>query len=129
MLLVERPHPRLGVMNVQRVVHGKHVTPELIEEVSELEVLTSSFRDLATKRLEAVSSEYRLAKILDVTPRVKELTFKLNESVALRQCKFRPLPVGSGQGCHQWSLRRYTHSGTIAIRHVFRASPNSRYDD
>lgn len=100
MTLIERPHPRWSVMNVQRVLHGRSVDPGLIEELSEIEQLSPYFLNLAQKRLETASRTYQLAAARMVTSRVRELTFDITQplkgtnndfkSYAYAQLKFGP---------------------------------------
>ncbi|CAK1361371.1 hypothetical protein CB0940_03244 [Cercospora beticola] len=86
--LLERPHPKWSVMNVQRAIKGKAVPLSLVEECSELEVLTSKFRDMALHRLRSSPKRYAVTKIEQVTPRVKQLTFSLLDTLKLSNSDF-----------------------------------------
>lgn len=88
--LVERPHPLWSVMNVQRVIQAPSVPLRLLEECSELEVLTDKFRGLAARRLEAASKRYTVVNITRLTPRVKQFTFTLREPLRLSNPAFAP---------------------------------------
>ena len=88
--LVARPHPLWSVMNVQRVIQAKSVPLQLLEECSELEVLTAKFRGLALRRLESASKRYQVVDIEAITPRVKQFTFVLQESLKLVSSAFQP---------------------------------------
>ncbi|KAF2719631.1 PK beta-barrel-protein domain-containing protein-like protein [Polychaeton citri CBS 116435] len=90
MVLLERPNPRWSVMNVKRVIQGKSVPLELVQELTELDVLTEIVRDLARKRLETSVKTYTLVESEDITLRVKQLTFELKESVTILRPQFRP---------------------------------------
>ncbi|PPJ55068.1 hypothetical protein CBER1_01447 [Cercospora berteroae] len=81
--LLERPHPKWSIMNVQRAIKGKAVPLSLVEECSELEVLTDKFRDMALHRLRSSPKRYTVTKIEQITPRVKQLTFSLLELLKL----------------------------------------------
>ncbi|EME86233.1 uncharacterized protein MYCFIDRAFT_151247 [Pseudocercospora fijiensis CIRAD86] len=89
-VLIDRPHPRWSVMNVQRVIAGKSVPLALLQECSDLEVLTEKFRDRARKRLEGSPKKYTLVEVKSVTSRVKQFTFTLRDSLRLQNAAFEP---------------------------------------
>lgn len=94
MTLVDRPNPRWSVKNVHRVVHGKTVSTELIEELCELKALSTYHHDLALKRLTTASRTYTLVDVGQETKRVKRFTFRLRSEgkrkTSLRDPAFRP---------------------------------------
>ncbi|KAF2481661.1 MOSC domain-containing protein [Neohortaea acidophila] len=79
MVLLERPHPQWSLLNVKRVVQGKSVPLELVQELMELDVLTETVRGYAAKRMLTATKRYRLVSAENVTSRVKHLTFELDE--------------------------------------------------
>ncbi|KAM3423479.1 hypothetical protein BST61_g907 [Cercospora zeina] len=88
--LLERPHPKWSVSHVQRVIKGKAVPLSLIEECSELEVLTDKFRETALHRLQTSSKRYTVTNIEQITPRVRQLTFSLLGPLKLSEPAFEP---------------------------------------
>ncbi|KAF7194063.1 Protein YiiM [Pseudocercospora fuligena] len=89
-VLIDRPHPRWSVMNVQRVIAGKSVPLPLLEECSDLEVLTDKFRNRARKRLEGAPRSYTLVEVKVITSRVKQFTFALRDPLKLKNAEFEP---------------------------------------
>ncbi|KAK4502658.1 hypothetical protein PRZ48_006084 [Zasmidium cellare] len=94
MMLVKRPNPRWSVKNVHRVVHGKTVSTDLMEELADLKSLSTYHHDLVLKRLATASRTYTLVDERPETKRVKHLTFKLKtdgkKAARLRDPDFRP---------------------------------------
>lgn len=88
--LVERPHPRWSVMNVQRVIQAKSVPLQLLNECANLDILTAKFRNRAQRRLESTPKIYKLVRLEHVTPRVKRFSFQLKEDVDIREPAFPP---------------------------------------
>lgn len=87
--LVKRPLPRWSVMNVQRVIRGKHVALGLLAECTQLP-MTDMFLHLAMERLRQTPKTYTLVEAQLVTPRVRKLTFALKEPLALTSPGFGP---------------------------------------
>ncbi|KAF2159663.1 hypothetical protein M409DRAFT_70848 [Zasmidium cellare ATCC 36951] len=94
MMLVNRPNPRWSVKNVHRVVHGKTVSTDLLEQLADLKSLSTYHHDLVLKRLAAASRTYSLVNVRQETKRVKHLTFRLKtdgeKKTKLRDPTFRP---------------------------------------
>ncbi|KAM0707863.1 hypothetical protein Q7P35_004512 [Cladosporium inversicolor] len=88
--LLERPHPRWSVMNVQRVMQAKSVPLHLLNECANLDILTAKFKNRAQRRLESMPKMYKLICLEHVTPRVKKLSFKLRDDVDICQPAFQP---------------------------------------
>ncbi|GIZ37174.1 hypothetical protein CKM354_000063200 [Cercospora kikuchii] len=88
--LLERPHPKWSIMNVQRAIKGKAVPLSLVEECSQLEVLTDKFRGMALHRIQTSPKRYTVTQIEQITPRVKQLTFSLLEPLKLSKPDFEP---------------------------------------
>ncbi|GAB7335481.1 hypothetical protein MBLNU13_g07838t1 [Cladosporium sp. NU13] len=88
--LVERPHPRWSVMNVQRVIQAKSVSLRLLNECANLEILTAKFRNRAQRRLEDMPKIYQLVRLEHVTPRVKRFSFQLKDNVKICESAFKP---------------------------------------
>lgn len=76
MTLIERRFPKWSIMNVQRVLHGREVERSLLEELSNMDVLSPYFHNLALKRLDHAMRTYRLVDAVLVTLRVRQLTFQ-----------------------------------------------------
>lgn len=88
--LVERPHPRWSVMNVQRVIQAKSVPLHLLNECANLEILTAKFRNRAQRRLESMPKIYKLVRLEHVTPRVKKFSFQLRDDGNICEPAFKP---------------------------------------
>jgi MOSC domain-containing protein YiiM/ferredoxin-NADP reductase len=88
--LVERPHPRWSVMNVQRVIQAKSVLLHLLNECANLEILTAKFRNRAQRRLESMPKIYKLVRLEEITPRVRKLLFKLQDDINISEPAFKP---------------------------------------
>lgn len=76
--LVRRPHPRWSVLNVQRVIRGRHVSLDLLAECAQLP-MTDLFLDLAKDRLRKAPKTYILADAKLITSRVRQVTFELKD--------------------------------------------------
>ena len=89
-ILLERPHPRWSVMNVQRVIQAKSVSLHLLNECANLEILTAKFRNRAQRRLESMPKIYKLVRLEQITPRVKRFSFQLRDDVNICEPAFKP---------------------------------------
>lgn len=89
MSLAKRPFPRWSVMNVQRVIRGRHVPLHLLAECTQLP-MTDLFLDLARERLRQTPKAYTLVEAQHVTKRVRKLTFCLSDPLVLTRPKFEP---------------------------------------
>lgn len=87
-VLVHRPNPRWSLLNIKRVIQGKTVALPLVQELTELDVLTEMVREYAVKRLETTPKTYELVESRDVTSRVKQLTFALKEPFTIKRPQF-----------------------------------------
>ena len=81
----------------------------LVQELAELGVLTDVVRGYAQKRLETAAKAYRLVEARDVTARVKQLTFALDEPITVRRAEFRPFAFAQIEfGSSQRFARSYS---------------------
>ncbi|KAL8336546.1 hypothetical protein RB601_000390 [Gaeumannomyces tritici] len=87
--LVDRPHPRWSVLNVQRVIKARNAPFDLLAECTGLP-LTAAFVGLATNRLRESPKKYRLVDARLVTPRVRQLTFELQGGGEFANMQFDP---------------------------------------
>lgn len=85
--LVKRPFPQWSVLNVQRVIRGRHVPLHLLAECTQLP-MTDLFLGLARDRLRQAPKIYTLVNAQYVTSRVRRLTFALKEPLALTNPPF-----------------------------------------
>ena len=88
--LIERPHPRWSIMNVQRVIQAKSVPLHLLNECANLDILTAKFQNRAQRRLESMPKIYKLVRLEHITPRVKKFSFQLRDDVNICQPAFKP---------------------------------------
>lgn len=89
MSLVKRPFPQWSVLNVQRVIRGRHVPLHLLAECTQLP-MTDLFLDLAKDRLRQSPKTYSLVDAQHITQRVMKLTFALREPLTLTNPEFDP---------------------------------------
>jgi MOSC domain-containing protein YiiM/ferredoxin-NADP reductase len=80
--LIERPYPRWSVLNVQRVLRGKHVPLQFLAECSRLP-MTDTWLNIAREKLKSSSKRYTLVDAQLVTRNVRKLTFTLKEPLEL----------------------------------------------
>lgn len=87
--LLERPNPKWSLLNVKRVIQGKHVSLTLLSELADLKVLTEIIRGYAQERLLRTPKRYELVQTREITSRVKEFRFALKEPVHIMQPDFQ----------------------------------------
>lgn len=87
--LVERPFPKWSVLNVQRVIRGKHVPLQLLAECSRLP-MTDAWLNIAREKLKNASKRYTLVDAQHITRNVRKLTFALHEPLELSDPSFDP---------------------------------------
>jgi MOSC domain-containing protein YiiM/ferredoxin-NADP reductase len=85
--LVERPFPKWSVLNVQRVIRGKHVPLQLLAECTRLP-MTNMWLGIAEERLKNSPKPYTLVDAHLVTRNVRKLTFALKEPLNLSDPSF-----------------------------------------
>ncbi|KAH7325548.1 MOSC domain-containing protein [Stachybotrys elegans] len=89
MVLLKRPYPEWSVLNVQRVVRGKHVELDLLSRLTQLP-MPELWLGIANDRLRRAPKRYVLVDAELVTPRVRKLTFELKGSFVLTNPEFGP---------------------------------------
>lgn len=89
MTLVERPYPKLSVLNVQRVIRAKSVPLQLLAECIQLP-MTDLWLDIAKDRMRNSPKVYTVVNAHYVTRRVRKLTFALKEALHISNSDFDP---------------------------------------
>jgi MOSC domain-containing protein YiiM/ferredoxin-NADP reductase len=87
--LVDRPHPKWSVLNVQRILRARNVSLQLLAECIQLP-MPQMWIDIGKEKLRSSPKTYTLVDAQLVTSRVKKLTFKLKEDLTLDNPGFEP---------------------------------------
>lgn len=87
--IIERPYPRWSCLNVKRVIQGKEVSLELLQELVEVKPLTEMVRNYAIQRIASAEKRYKLQTITPITNRVKKFTFQLDEPIKITEASFK----------------------------------------
>jgi MOSC domain-containing protein YiiM/ferredoxin-NADP reductase len=106
--LIERPLPKWSVLNVQRVVRGKHVPLQLLAECAQLP-MTDTWLGIAKERLKNSPKPYTLVNAQLVTRKVRKLTFALKEPLKLSDPSLDPFAFAQITfGANMEFLRAYS---------------------
>ncbi|KAI6760381.1 hypothetical protein HG530_009241 [Fusarium avenaceum] len=87
--LVDRPHPKWSVLNVQRILRARNVSLQLLAECIQLP-MTQMWIDIGKEKLRSSPKTYTLVDTQLVTSRVRKLTFKLKDDLTLDNPEFDP---------------------------------------
>ncbi|KAK0388789.1 hypothetical protein NLU13_5032 [Sarocladium strictum] len=91
MTLLKRPYPEWSILNVQRVIRGKHVPLHLLSKCAQLPLPQDLWVGIINNRLRNAPKPYVLVKAELVTPRVRQVTFELKDrSLVLKEPGFNP---------------------------------------